>query len=256
MGNQLLKNEIEELSNYRFISEHEQSNLPLSIRLDQLLDNDTLFTFIQDVTKHIGSPNVKVTASMFSKRYAFLTAIYLYSMTAFNKRFNTSLEKIYLQTNDEDKIWLPTFYFSDLTVELSGQDREEWRREGIQSFFSNVISPVISEITKVTKQSKLILWENIAIYIFWLYETVLAEHENEDVRKRAKEDLHFLVQEAPGSLFGKFHENPIKRHYHEKRYVEHLDEVVRVRTTCCFFYQITETSERCKICPQTCNRKK
>lgn len=248
--------EIEQLANYRLSTELKDRSSKLSVRIEDLLDDDILLQFMQDTSKHIGSPNMKVTASMFSKRLAFLCAIYLYSMSAFNKKLNISLDKIFLQTDETDPIWLPTFYFEQLKVEIGGVERREWREEGLEDFFSNTISPLITKISKETKQSKLILWENIAIYIFWIYETILAQHENEEVRVRAKEDFHFLVQEAPGQLFGKHHENPIKRHYHDKTYVEHLGEEVRVRTTCCFYYLITDTSQRCRICPQTCNVKK
>ena len=87
----------------------------------------------------------------------------------------------------------------------------------------------------MTKQSKLILWDNIAIYLFWLYETVLPKNRRtQKYRIEPKEDFDYLISEAPETLFGNEHTNPIKRYYHKKVYIEDLQEEVRVRTTCCF----------------------
>lgn len=248
--------ELSQLKNYRFTLEKVHQESDLSITLNDLLQKDQLRTFISRASEHIGSPNVKVTASMFIKRYAFLSAIYLYAMTAFNKRFHIRLEHMHLQTDEQDPLWLPTFYFSEWRISEPIGNRDQWRFEAIADFFSNIVTPIVESIKTESKQSKLVLWENIAIYIFWLYETVLAEHEDEEVCGRAVEDLQFIAQLAPGSLFGHYHENPIKRHYHDKRYIPELGEEVRVRTTCCFFYALTGTPDRCRICPQTCNRPK
>lgn len=256
MDNFFSDTELSHLRNYRFTLERVHQESELSITLSELLQKDQLRTFLSLASEHIGSPNVKVTASMFIKRYAFLSAIYLYAMTAFNKRFHIQLEHMHLQTDEQDPLWLPTFYFSEWSLSEPGVDRDQWRYEAIDDFFSNIVTPIVESVKKESKQSKLVLWENIAIYIFWLYESVLSGNEDEEVRERAVEDLHFIAQLAPGSLFGSYHENPINKHFHEKRYIPKLGEEVRVRTTCCFFYALTGTPDRCKICPQTCNRPK
>ena len=58
----------------------------LSIPLKMLVDDKDLLEYIEKVGAHIGSPNMKVTASIFVKRYAFLAVIYLYGITAWNKK--------------------------------------------------------------------------------------------------------------------------------------------------------------------------
>ena len=85
---------------------------------------------------------------------------------------------------------------------------------------------------------------------------MLLKSDDEEVRERAKEDFHYLVLEAPGSLFGNYHENPIKRYFVQKRYIEHLQEEVRVRTTCCFSYLLEGSPKRCKTCPHIYKVKK
>jgi ferric iron reductase protein FhuF len=254
MDNRFSEEELNQLKNYRFTLEKVHQESHLSITLSELLQKKEMHTFLHRASRHIQSPNLKVTASMFIKRYAFLAAVFLYAMTAFNKRFHIDLAHMHLQTDEKDPLWLPTFYFSEWTISEPKDKRDQWRFDAVADFFSNIVTPIVEHVKVESKQSKLVLWENIAIYIFWLYESVLSESEDEEVRERAKDDLHFIAQSAPGSLFGNYHENPIKRHFHKKRYVPELGEEVRVRTTCCFFYALTGTTDRCKICPQICNR--
>ncbi len=85
---------------------------------------------------------------------------------------------------------------------------------------------------------------------------MLPKLDDEELRNRAKGDFYYLVYEAPGSLFGNYHENPIKRYYYIKRDEEHLQEEVRIRTTCCLSYLLAGAPNRCKTCPQTCSVKR
>jgi ferric iron reductase protein FhuF len=253
MHNILNKDEIEQLRPFR-LSTAEVRGSKLSILLNEIIDDLALMRYMENVGAHIGSPNLKVTASIFVKRYAFLAVIYLYGMTVWNKKLDTSFNNIRIQTEEADDLWLPKFYFYNMKIEAVKENRNAWREEALKDFFSENVYVLIDQLSKVTKQSKLILWENIAIYVFWLYESVLAKLDDEELRNRAKEDFHYLIYEAPGSLFGNDHINPIKRYYHNKWYKEHLQEEIRVRTTCCFSYLLEGAVNRCKTCPQTVYR--
>lgn len=225
----------------------------LNTSMSDIVDEDAMHQYLKKLGDYIGSPNGKVTASIFIKRYAFLAVIFMYGITARNKMINTSLENTLIQTDSEDRLWLPQFYLLDQHVESLCENREDWREKAIKKLFSENINVVINKVAKVTKQSKLILWENIAIYLFWLYETNLLESEDLTIRNRAKEDCDYLFREAPGKLFGAYHNNPLKRYDNPKSFVEHIGETVRVRKTCCFSYLLEGSSKRCKTCPQTCN---
>lgn len=249
----LNKDEIVQLRQFRLTTEEKSSEL--SIPLNDLLDENILLKYLEEVGLQIGSPNLKVTASIFVKRYAFLAVIYLYGISAWNKKINISFNNISFQTEEFDEKWLPKFYFHSTELEKAEDNRYEWREKAFKVFFSENIHILIAQLSKSTMQSKRILWENIAIYLFWLYESVLQKLDDEGLRNRAREDFHYLVYEAPGSLFGNYHVNPIKRYHNNKEYNEHLEEL-RVRTTCCFSYLLEGVTNRCKTCPQICNVKR
>lgn len=245
--------EWEELKKYRLTTEtQEHSYSPLMITLDNLLQRDCLHDFLHQITAHIGSPTIKVTASMLTKRFAFLVAAQLYAMTVFNKQIRVPLGEMQLITDPNDPLWLPVFYINKAQSTSVTDNRDAWRKDVISSFFAEQLSPIVDNVQKVSKQSHHVLWENISIYIYWLYETVIMATDQEDTKRRAKSDFQYLTEEAPVHVFGACGENPIATHFHAKQFIPHLGEEVRVRTTCCYFYTLTGTKDRCKICPQTC----
>ncbi|MBB6446170.1 IucA/IucC family C-terminal-domain containing protein [Bacillus benzoevorans] len=235
--------EIEQLKAFRFTTEETSS--ALSIRLDRLLDEEIFLRYLENAGSRIGSPGLKVTASIFFKRYAFLTVIYLYGMTVWNKKLPVSFNNISIQTNDTEDLWLPKFLFHSLKFEMASENRKKWREKALKEFFAESAFGLIEHVS-AAKVPKSVLWENIAIYVFWLYETVLPELEDECIRKRAKEDFAYLISEVPGNIFGYEQENPIHLFYHNGR----NEQNVRVRTTCCFSYALEGSNKRCKTCPR------
>lgn len=251
MVQMLSKAQINELRSFRFTTE--RSNSALSISLDLLLKEQNLRDYLDKLGKHINAANEKVTASIFVKRYAFLAVNYLYAITVWNKKLDISFGNVSLETDDHEELWLPDFYFHDRSVQsVHDSDREGWRENCIQMLFAHHIFPLIKSLSSVTKVSKLILWENIAVYIYWLYETVLSKEDlPEEIVLRAEEDLHYLVYQAMGPLFGSLHDNPLKRYYNQPMYLEEVEKEVRPRSTCCLSY-LTGAKKRCITCPHTC----
>ncbi|MEH7344154.1 IucA/IucC family C-terminal-domain containing protein [Bacillus sp. JJ1532] len=250
MVQKLSESQINELLSFRFTSEKYPS--PFSVSMDLLQDEQSLLDYLEELGKHIGAANEKVTASVFMKRYAFLAVIYLYAMTAWNRQMDISFENISLETNSQDELWLPRFYFNEVRFKMVESDREEWRENGVKILFQSHIYPLVNSLSKATKVSKLILWENIAVYIYWLYESVFGKEDvPEDVVGRSKEDFHYIIFQASGSLFGSYKENPLKRYYNQHIYVEELKAEVRPRNTCCYSY-LTNNKKRCVTCPHSC----
>ncbi len=223
--------DILELEKYRF-----NPHLEYSFCVEDLLDEALLEDFFEKLTSIIGAPSSKAAASIFMKRYAFVAVMSLYAMTVWNKKMNVTLCNINMEAPAPGKAWLPAFSFKDLALEEweGAGDRAEWRDSVIENLFAKNIYPLIAQMEKNFGISKLILWENIAVYLFWLYETEIRDIENDDFR--------YLLFEAKGPLFGRYKLNPLQKYYSEKT------EEVRIRNTCCFSYQLP-AGKRCKTCP-------
>lgn len=238
----LTKQELLQLEKYRFHSSLENSFYPAD-----LLDVTNLKAFLNQLAVAIGAPNHKVTASIFIKRYAFLAVISLYAMTAWNKKLNMSLDNVTMEKAERGKSWLPAFTLGDITVQdWDGTNRSAWRDGVLQDLFTKNINPIISQLEKTVGIHKMILWENIAVYIFWLYESELKDCENNNLT----DDFRYLLFDAEGATFGDYNLNPLQKYYAEKTYIEEYNEAVRIRKTCCFSYQLP-AGKRCKTCPCT-----
>lgn len=229
-----------QLEKYRF-----NPSIEHSFHIADLMDESFLKDFLKNLSTAIGAPSEKVAASIFIKRYAFLVVMSLYAMTAWNKKLNLTLDNIKMESAQQGKDWLPGISFKDVSVQdWDGSDRSEWRASVLKDLFANNIYPLISQLEKTVGNSKLILWENIAVYLFWLYETELK------VCEHVAEDFRYLISEAEGKLFGRYDLNPLQKYFAEKTYLKEWDAEVRVRKTCCFTYQLP-AGKRCKTCPCT-----
>jgi ferric iron reductase protein FhuF len=240
MVNLLEENGLLHLQKYRLSSE-----LQHTFTIADLMDKTLLTDLIKELTYSLGAPSEKVAASIFIKRYAFIAVISLYAMSSSNRKINLSLENIEMEKAVFGKYWLPKISLKDLSIEKwDGKNREEWRKNIYRELFANNIYPIIDQLEKTFQLSRLVLWENIAVYLFWLYETELKNNDN----AFAKGDFQYLFSEAEGELFGIYHNNPLQKYHSEKKYLEEFQEEIRVRKTCCFSYQLPN-SKRCKTCP-------
>ncbi|PFP30061.1 hypothetical protein COJ96_07670 [Bacillus sp. AFS073361] len=231
---------VNQLEKYRF-----NPNLQDTFNVADLLDETYLKDFLKNLSVTIGAPSEKIAASIFIKRYAFLAVMTLYSMTALNKKLNVSLDNIKMEAAVQGKDWLPGISLKDADLQdWDGNNRTEWRSRVLRDLFANNIYRLISQLEKTVGISKLILWENIAVYLFWLYETELKDDH------QAAEDFRYLISEAEGKLFGRYNLNPLPKYFAEKTYLEEWDTEVRVRKTCCLTYQLP-AGKRCKTCPCT-----
>jgi ferric iron reductase protein FhuF len=246
---ELLDIEAKELQQFRLGAIKVDSEL--SMEVNDLLNEAALETYVNKVKTNLGAPDPKVAGSLFIKRYAFLPVLYLYAMTAWDKKLDISFANLSVESAERDGLWLTEFRFEKLQAENVGADRDQWRKDCVESLFKNHIFPILDVTSRVSKASKLILWENIAIYIFWLYETVLSIEPL--LAQKAEEDFEYIIYGAEGALFGSYHENPLKRYHNNKILNKDTGKEVRPRKTCCFSY-MTAAGKQCGTCPIVCGK--
>lgn len=246
--------EIKQLKNFRLSEQPYPSEL--SIAVSDLLDKEKLTSYLSKLQETIDAPDQKVTASMLVKRYGFFAVLSLYSMTILNKQLNVSLNNVFIETdeNKEISVWLPNFRLQNLECCVAEDNRMGWRDKYLKSLFSEHIQVIIDVLSRETKISKLILWENIAIYIYWLYEMLLEEERFDMYKTIIEDDFNYVVGNANGYLFGPDNRNPLSRYFSKKTYHTEHDKEIRVRKTCCLYYQTTSQNDHCLTCPLTCKK--
>ncbi|MTH53908.1 hypothetical protein GKZ89_10875 [Bacillus mangrovi] len=247
-----LKKELAELDKFRL--GRTQLHSTLSVEVSELLKEAQLEAYLDKAGPKIDAPDRKTAVSLLMKRYGFLAALSLYSMTVFEKMPDLRPGNLSLETDDQDPLWLPSFYFHKMEASVPEDfpTRADWRDSALKQLFSENIHPLIQTGARLTGISKWILWENVCIYVRWMYETLLSTPPETLDLQRAEEDFQFVLSEADGSLFGDFHYNPLARFNGAISIQPETGREIRMRRTCCLFYLTSERGARCKTCPALC----
>ncbi|QJD88029.1 (2Fe-2S)-binding protein [Cohnella herbarum] len=222
----------------------------ISIPSVSLLDRDKGLELMDKVSTVFETSSKVAVVSLFAKRYGFMSILSgLYAMTMFDKSLNYSIENCHLESSYRDQAWLPKVRLIrwDVSRPVEGC-REEWRDQVLRTIFAGNIAKVWRALTKIAPISASVLWENAAIYVYWLYENRIEEGASEAQKSRIRDDFQYLINEAPATLFGET-SNPFKKFNSDKIMIPTSDVPLRIRKTCCYYYQ-TSDEEYCPTCPK------
>ncbi|RNC97638.1 IucA/IucC family C-terminal-domain containing protein [Lysinibacillus halotolerans] len=229
---------------------------PLSIQISHLLDEVQIHLYLTAIKEKTKAANLGVAASLFVKRYSFAILTALYSMSVLNKRIDFSFQNVSIQTLEEsDPLWLPSIKFNNIKLSPAPQDRENWRNEILTSIFANHLDVLFNLFNKTTKISKMIMWENLYLYIVWMYQNLLDDKQYSDRYDDMKEDFDWITAIGKGMLFGEYKENPFLKFRGPNDAFSILDGPAHNRKTCCLSYLTENKGRFCKTCPIRLKRK-
>ncbi len=222
------------------------------IRSVDLLDGKKCASYLDELSSVLRSPSRMITASQFSKRYAFLTLTTgLYAMTMYNKGLDLGIENSLLESSvTHNKSWSTRICAPDLHVtEPAAGKRDEWRNETIRNLFAGHLAKLWRSISETANIPVAILWENTAVRLYSLYEKRMGEGANSQENKRIQEDFEYLISKAPGTVFGET-DNPMEKFYFPACMTSSANQPVRIRKTCCFYYKVSANESYCSTCPK------
>ncbi|MRN53190.1 (2Fe-2S)-binding protein [Paenibacillus monticola] len=242
------EDELAVLSQYFGLTAQAAPFLGRSVPIIQFLDKDLCAVQLAELTDSFQFPSQVIAASQFSKRYAFIVANSgLYAMTMYNKGLDYCLEESCFEWS-ADKTGVFNARISKMRgfQPVSGK-REQWRDDVIRRLFAGQITPVLHALSKAVRAPLPMLWENVAVRVFSLYEKRLLGAENKG-NSYIQEDYNYLIHHAPGALFGE-KVNPLAKFYKPPVLSESSTSSVRIRQTCCQYYKISSTNKYCSNCP-------
>ncbi|WP_411347822.1 IucA/IucC family C-terminal-domain containing protein [Paenibacillus sp. WLX2291] len=259
-----------------------------SIDVTELLIPDKAAAYLHTLQDIYESDSLPLIASMFAKRYSYMiVAPSLYAMTMFGKGLRITPDNCRVESIFKGDIWLPhlrvqqkdalllhdadsTSVTCDITntyeitnscsADESQQQHapehaqqvplnEAQRDAYLHTIFADHLQPVWNSLSKAAGVSRAILWENTAIYVYYVYETMLSDPSYDYNRQRIEEDFAYLKGSAAASLFGE-RWNPVSRFNTPKRPLPGSDTPRRVRQTCCLYYQSADDAAYCSVCPK------
>ncbi|MEK5164598.1 IucA/IucC family C-terminal-domain containing protein [Paenibacillus sp. FSL R5-0527] len=251
--NSLQPEEFEILAADYRLTRDSSPNRTFSIPYADLLDSEKSLAYFRGVKGIFETDSELAAVSLFAKRYAFLVvAPGLYAMSCLNKGLNLALENGWIESSYRGQAWLPKARLLDLQVSVPGEgQRSEWRDRVIETMFAGNLSRVWTAMSKAAGISKALLWENTAIYVYWLYEKKFTEEGvSPEQKRRMEEDYRYLLYDAPPRLFGE-PRNPIKKFNSPKVIKAESDSPIRMRKTCCLYYLTSDTPhDYCSTCPK------
>ncbi|WP_226000558.1 IucA/IucC family C-terminal-domain containing protein [Paenibacillus sp. BJ-4] len=252
------------------------------LRAADLLDASSCTLYLDRLSELHDFSSRKVTASALAKRYGFLiVSPALYAMSVYNKTLELGIADCAIRSDFVKDTWLPRLHLSRLRVTEYGteyggetehgdrdngdtaqhqQQRHAWRDYVIGQVFAEHLAPIWHSVSAVASIPRTVLWENTAIYVYALYENRIRQEVSGGELLRIEEDFKYLICEAPAHLFGERH-NPLARYADSARTqrtpmtsvsTASMDTVqaVRVRKTCCYFYQMKDKGGYCPTCPK------
>ncbi|WP_051680547.1 ferric iron reductase [Vibrio rhizosphaerae] len=235
-----------------------------SIDTCALLNDDTCLDVLKQIQPEIGAPDLKVTASLVIKRIAFLTlAPMLYAMSCYNKGLDVSIENCIFEYPLENRLWrsnMPLKHIqvslpSDFPSPIQSPERDTWRQRLLTQALQGNLSLLVSQFHRLTRVPQAVLWENVAVRIFGIYERrIMPSLCHNQQMTLAQADLSYLLNQSTTEIYNT-PTNPIARYYADKSIPDHQSEPVRIRRTCCYYYKATEPKIFCGNCPLLCKGK-
>lgn len=222
---------------------------PRSLPARQWLDEPCCAALLRELAPVIGAPDTAITASLLVKRLAFLaTSNVLYAMTVFNQGLHLRVGKTHLEYAHDKGLWTSALPVDDIQfVPCPPEGREAWRMEIVDALFAGFFAPLCRTLSCVSGLPEAILWENIAVRVYSLYEGRMDDLTPE-AESRHRDDFAWLSGQASPTLFG-LENNPLKRFRRPLRKLPDGAGFRRFRRTCCFYYKASTPVEYCLNCP-------
>lgn len=218
------------------------------------LEDKRCATLLGELAPVIGAPDQAITASLLVKRLAFLaTGNVLYAMTVFNQGLRLSLDDTRLEYAHDNGLWTSALPVDSMQfVACPPENRDAWREEIVGALFAGFFAPLCRTLSRVSGLPMAVLWENIAVRVYSLYEGRM-DGLSPQAESRRRSDFAWLTEQASPTLFG-LENNPLKRFRRPPRKRPDGQGFRRFRRTCCFYYKASKPVEYCLNCPLNCTK--
>ncbi|KOO37111.1 hypothetical protein AMD01_21725 [Priestia koreensis] len=229
----LNKDQLQSLSKFRLVSECTDALIKVSGT--SLVKTEKLKVVLMSLQEYLALPSLKVAASIFVKRYSFFILMHFYALSVWRKRLRLSAEDIELEVgNERERLWIPSFYASAVLYEMVPQANH---LSSLEAIIETHIAPIFHQLQSLTNIPQKVMWENLYVYVKWMYEQLLKDDTLASIHKSIQADYDYLMDEAQGASFGTVH-NPFKQFH----------SLQGKRQTCCYSYCM-EKKKYCSNCP-------
>ena len=213
-----------------------------------LLDEATCRATLEQIAPELGATNMRDTASLVIKRFAYLSlAPSLYGLSVQGRGLDVSLPNLRFEYVLKERIWQNGLPMHSM-ARLEAPDHDALRHEVLRRAFAQNLTPLVHQMHRLFRCPLPVLWENVAVRVFSIYESRILPACNEAQAARAQRDFDHLLAADSTALFG-LPGNPIRPFHFKRSQPEGAARPIRVRRTCCYYYRATEPAKYCGNCP-------
>ena len=197
-----------------------------TLTLSDLFHETSLDQHLTRLTTEFGSPTRAHAASMTAKRIGYIAALMIYALNKHAVLIHPKVSTfVTIAKESTNTSWKPVYSFPLETAEPL-QSTVEWIT---QELYAQTIVPIVELLSKERGISRVVLFENIFIYIRWIFISKLQDNIT----------FQQLI-ESSALEFGVKKLHPIAL-YESGRST--------LRKTCCLYYQTHDAVKTCKTCP-------
>ncbi|WP_010275552.1 hypothetical protein [Paenibacillus senegalensis] len=161
-----------------------------------------------------------------------------------------TLERLTLQVYEEDGRRRCAFRLADSTMdEAPSKERAIWRNIRLESFYGELIKPLLQSAAHATGAPLRDLWGQFVTRMYNEQERWLRETESEQRKELIRDDFEALRIGLQPSVFG-IPKNPfnVKIRWIDSPHVQ--GESIRMRSSCCHAYYTETDHGYCYSCPR------
>ncbi|RJS94401.1 IucA/IucC family C-terminal-domain containing protein [Salinisphaera sp. Q1T1-3] len=219
-----------------------------SIEARALHDHRACRGVLDRLAPMIGTTDVRVAASLWSKRLAFLaTGCGLYALSVCDRGLDLSPANCVIEYARRNDRWTAALPLHVTRAERwAPGDRLRARQRLVEMLFGGLLAPLWRVLHETSGVSLRMLWENAAVRVYSLYDRRFANPATPEIARRCDADFRFLLDLSP-AVFGLDY-NPLAR-FRRPRVADRAGRRVRFRRTCCLYYLATRPPEYCAACP-------
>ncbi|NDI36036.1 IucA/IucC family C-terminal-domain containing protein [Chengkuizengella sediminis] len=210
-----------------------------------LVDEKRLKTWLVRFAEQIKTENLAASASIFSKYYAHMMCAIPFIMSFYRFPISADLKNITIYYSDKNT---PYIYIDPSAWLETSKNTTTDRDKILSCLFINNFQPFFVLLNRITNLKTSILWENVLVYIDFMYKEGFKMVENDSARNLIEQDYLYLTQYAKPALFGLHSTNPLSI---EGKMIDHPEqegETFRIRKTCCLKHHTMDRTH-CRNCP-------
>jgi ferric iron reductase protein FhuF len=236
-------------SNY-FLYCGDQKNIHKEVALGDLLVSEKTEQFLQEYGKFIKAPDLNVSATYFSSMFGMTCSAFISMLSLYNVKIPVTPSSLLIQFYHNEQ-----YHFDNIAFKLNseewyaGENSESWRRDQIGEFLRTFVAPLLEHIAKVADIRVRELWGQLVVGLDFGFNKSLAMAESEEQTEKLKSDYDWLTGKWNTSILF-CDKNPLNFPYLEVESAQDPEVKLRIKPTCCLYYQTEGAKNKCYTCPR------